>query len=561
MARVRRAVNWTHKGLSTAVEKVRMKLLSLRKASQVFNVPVRTIRDHLNANLREAPGRPAVFNRAEEADLTARLKRLARIGYGVTLPEIRKVVFEFCERNGKATPFKNGLAGKKWLKGFLKRNPGLSVRQSEKLNFARGQKMNRSTVREYINLLKTRMTELGIMDKPERVFNADESGVQLTMGKAPRVIACKGDKRVYQQVPAEKAETVSVMVAGNALGSFIPPMIVYKGARMQPQFGMKMPPGSKIALSQSGYFNSFLFMQWLDHFGRFKPSGKVLLIVDGHRSHVSEDVADKAEKLEVELLCLPSNTTHELQPLDRTFFGPFKTYFNAEFQAHLRTHPGQSLRKGPAFETLLAAALQRASKPSTLVNGFRTTGMFPPSMAAIDEEAFAPADVSERPLGSEELLATPPRSVEDEPEDVLEVSDISEKAGSEDPSSQELELSTTSFEKLLATPKSKRGQVKRKSINSSAVVVTRRIFERESKKQNKESCDKKGKDKKEREKQKQMEPQPSSSSSVLCIYCSMRFELSCEQWIRCNICGGWACVPCTDAHRHQKAWVCDPCRP
>ena len=103
------------------------------------------------------------------------------------------------------------------------------------------------------------------------------------------------------------------------------------------------------------------------------------------------------------------NTTHELQPLDRTFFGPFKTFFNEEFQAHLRAHPGQSLRNGPAFEGVLTAALTRAAKPSTLVNGFRATGMFPPSIAAIDEEAFVASEVSERPLDAADV---PPASFE-----------------------------------------------------------------------------------------------------------------------------------------------------
>ena len=125
--------------------------------------------------------------------------------------------------------------------------------------------------------------------------------------------------------------------------------------------------------------------------------------------------------------------------------------------------------------------------------------------------------------------------------------------------------SEVSFEKILPTPKSKRALSKRKSFNTSAVLVKKRLFEDEGKEQKKESKIKKGKgnEKKGRGKQmhKSQEPQPSTSDSVLCIYCNMRFDLSCEQWIRCNACGGWACVPCTDAHRHQKGWVCDMCRP
>ena len=134
-----------------------------------------------------------------------------------------------------------------------------------------------------------------------------------------------------------------------------------------------------------------------------------------------------------------------------------------------------------------------------------------------------------------------------------------------------MDLSTTSFEELLVTPKSKRGQKKRKAVNSSAVVVRKQLFlhgsktpggqlrdNKEKNKQNKKTGDeqKKGGEQKKRVEQKMESGQSSTSKTVFCIYCGMRFENSCEKWIRCNMYLGWACVPCTDANRHQKAWVC-----
>lgn len=38
---------------------------------------------------------------------------------------------------GKETPFKDGRPGQKWLKLFLKRNPGLSMREAETINEGR----------------------------------------------------------------------------------------------------------------------------------------------------------------------------------------------------------------------------------------------------------------------------------------------------------------------------------------------------------------------------------------------------------------------------------------
>ena len=46
-----------------------------------------------------------------------------------------------------------------------------------------------------------------------------------------------------------------------------------------------------------------------------------------------------------------------------------------------------------------------------------------------------------------------------------------------------------------------------------------------------------------------------------CLVCGMQFRLSCEEWVQCDACSQWACVPCTDIEKDQLAYVCDFCRP
>jgi hypothetical protein len=43
-------------------------------------------------------------------------------------------------------------------------------------------------------------------------------------------------------------------------------------------------------------------------------------------------IAAKAEELEIVMFCLPSNTTHELQPLDHSCFNPVETAWDIEVQ-------------------------------------------------------------------------------------------------------------------------------------------------------------------------------------------------------------------------------------
>jgi len=57
---------------------------------------------------------------------------------------------------------------------------------------------------------------------------------------------------------------------------------------------------------------------------------KVLLILDGHGSHKGLAGVDYALDKCFEILCLLPHSTHQIQPLDVTFFGPLKTAYNAE---------------------------------------------------------------------------------------------------------------------------------------------------------------------------------------------------------------------------------------
>ena len=78
-----------------------------------------------------------------------------------------------------------------------------------------------------------------------------------------------------------------------------------------------------------------LFWNWLCHFvasilGGVSPKNKHLLVLDGYGSHIVVQTIEEENKLGIDLLTLLAHTTHRLQPLDVSVFGPFKTYFRLE---------------------------------------------------------------------------------------------------------------------------------------------------------------------------------------------------------------------------------------
>ena len=68
------------------------------------------------------------------------------------------------------------------------------------------------------------------------------------------------------------------------------------------------------------------------------PTRPVLLVQDGHSSHVSIELIEMAHENGVCLLCLPAHTLHILQLLD---VGVFKSSFNKACGNYMKQNPGR----------------------------------------------------------------------------------------------------------------------------------------------------------------------------------------------------------------------------
>ena len=85
-----------------------------------------------------------------------------------------------------------------------------------------------------------------------------------------------------------------------------------------------------IAVTDSGYSNAELSLQWLQHFQRHIQKARkgkyVLLIMDNHGSHHSMEFIQYCWDHDIIPFGLPANLTHLLQPLDVVVFQPLKHY-------------------------------------------------------------------------------------------------------------------------------------------------------------------------------------------------------------------------------------------
>lgn len=359
-------------------------------------------------------GKHPILGFENEKRLVTHIQKLEKAGFPADRQLIRRLAYQFAEKLNIKHNFnaETEMAGSQWLQSFLERNPVLSVRQAEGLSVARAMGLNREEVDKMFNLLTEVLSEHGLLYQPERIYNMDETGVQMN-NKTGKVIATKGAKSVSSITSAEKGETLSVIACCNAIGNFLPPVVIIKGVNQKPEFSEGLPTGSRVFMNKkSAYVNSELFYKWLvEHFIPQKPQGKVLLILDGHTSHSSAfNMLETAERNDVILFCLPSHTTQALQPLDRSFFKPFKTFFTTETNNYMRSHPQKKITRYQSGK-LIGNAWIRAATPANALSGFKACGIYPLNPNIIPEQYFdisdlhASENVTDEPVASTSIQA------------------------------------------------------------------------------------------------------------------------------------------------------------
>lgn len=107
--------------------------MSIRQASRRFDVPYTTLNERSKSGCFTSPclGRKATFSKDQEKEIADHVIKLARMFYGLSTMELRKIVFEYAERNQIANTFNRveRTAEKEWVHNFIKRNKNVSLRK------------------------------------------------------------------------------------------------------------------------------------------------------------------------------------------------------------------------------------------------------------------------------------------------------------------------------------------------------------------------------------------------------------------------------------------------
>ena len=147
-------------------------------------------------------------------------------------------------------------------------------------------------------------------------------------------------------MPNER-QWLSVLVAVNVAGYTMPNYYIFEGKRPRQDYISKCEDGACVGMQENGYMDGQNFSTWMSFFityyerrGSLGLTRRMLLILDGHKSHITLEVLLKAKKHGVDMMSLSSHSFHEMQPLDIACFKPIKQAFRAYRNIWARSNIG-----------------------------------------------------------------------------------------------------------------------------------------------------------------------------------------------------------------------------
>lgn len=400
--------------MKTAVMEVVENKLSLRKAAYKYGISKSAIARSVKNYKAKQEGHPdydfeyhprydihKIFSLEQEIELRDYLILAAKHNYGLSKSEMKKLAYSYAVANKIEVPQweEAKSAGEGWLRKFRNRHPNISLRKPEATSLARATAFNKTNVGEFFSKYQEILNRKQY--QPHQIWNIDETGLS-TVHVPPKILAPKGTKQVGNMTSAERGTTVTMIAAINAAGNSVPPLFVFPRVHFKQNMLKGAPLGSVGAANPSGWSNEEIFLLFIEHFIKHaQPSeeNSHILILDNHESHYSPRVIARAKQVRLVIVTLPPHTSHKMQPLDRTVFGPFKAFYNKAMNDWMNS-PNNAGRPVTLYDVaeLAGVAYELSFTLRNITSGFKATGIVPLNSNIFDESDFIASSVTDRQL-------------------------------------------------------------------------------------------------------------------------------------------------------------------
>ena len=289
-------------------------------------------------------------------------------------------------KNDISTPFKYDRPGRTWVKAFMKRNK-LSLKKASMICISRkSNTANLFVIYDFHDKLAT-IFDANPDLNPENIWNCDESGFPTDPGKS-KVIAPR-NKPAFKLSYGARWENIITLAVCNATGKVLDPVIIFQGKTFQSSWRGDMAlPNNFYGVAINGRMETDVFADWFDAFADENKGRPKLLLFDGHRTHISIRVIQRALSDNIYLLKFPPHVTDILQPLDKCCFGPLKRKWEDKFNAKINEFGLTKKVDKAEFINLISSIWHIGMKKSNVITGFETTGIWPLNKEKYDKSRF-----------------------------------------------------------------------------------------------------------------------------------------------------------------------------
>jgi hypothetical protein len=202
---------------------------SVKLASKEWGIPLTTLQNR-NQGTRSytiAAESQQRLSPNQEEDLTKWVLAQEALGSPLTHGQIKQFANRLFKIKGGTQEL-----GKRWIEGFLRRNPVLRTKRARNIDSVRVNRATTAVIKDWF----TRLNIPAISSiKPENRWNIDESGIMEGIGANGLVVGSSERRSIQKKQPGSRAWT-SFIKCISASGKALPPLVIFKGKSVQQQW-------------------------------------------------------------------------------------------------------------------------------------------------------------------------------------------------------------------------------------------------------------------------------------------------------------------------------------
>ena len=131
-----------------------------------------------------------------------------------------------------------------------------------------------------------------------------------------------------------------------------------------------------------------IFADWFATFATNNKGHPMLLLFDGHMTHISIRVIGRALQDNIHVLKFPPHVTDIFQPLDKCCFGPLKRLWEKTLNERINTFGLARKVDKAEFVNILANVWHEGLNEKNVIAGFESTGIWPLNRDKYDISRF-----------------------------------------------------------------------------------------------------------------------------------------------------------------------------